>query len=125
MKRIEVIRSNTTRKGEATRGIARTRIFETDNILVGRSHIGGGVESDWHHHGLREVYGFILSGRLRFDYGRNGRGSIEARTGDFFHIPSGLIHRDVNPDPKKEAVVVNFMLGEGPAVLNMDDRQDT
>jgi uncharacterized RmlC-like cupin family protein len=73
-------------------------------------------------HGKREVYGFVVSGRLRFDYGKTVKDSIEARSGDFFHIPVGLIHRDVNPDHDYEAVVVNVMLGEGPAVVNVSKR---
>ena len=119
MEGIEVIHVSDSKEGDPTRGIVRDKAFEKEGIVIGRSRVGGGVESAWHHHGMRDVYGFIVSGRLRFDFGKGGEDSVEARMGDFFHIPVGLIHRDVNPDQRKEAVVVNVMVGKGPPVVNV------
>jgi uncharacterized RmlC-like cupin family protein len=62
-----------------------------------------------------------VSGRLRFDFVRSKIAWIEVNPGDFFHIPVGLVHRDVNPDQTVEAIVVNILLGEGPAVVNVTD----
>ena len=81
--------------------------------------MAGGVESAWHHHGKRDVYGYMVSGTLRFDFGEGGESSVAATAGDFFHIPVGLVHRDVNPNERKEAVVVNIMFGKGPPVVNV------
>jgi uncharacterized RmlC-like cupin family protein len=120
MERIEVIHIGDSKEGDLTRGILRDKAFEKEDFVIGRSRVGGGVESAWHHHGARDVYGFMVSGRLRFDFGEGGKDSVEARTGDFFHIPVGLIHRDVNPDQQKEAVVVNVMIGKGPPVVNVE-----
>jgi len=119
MNEIEVVKGRSLRAGDSTKGIVRERAFEGDRVLFARSQIAGGVESGWHHHGQREVYGFILAGRLRFDFGVEGRISVEAGAGDFFHIPIGLVHRDVNPDPKVAAIVVNIFLGQGPPVVNV------
>jgi len=119
MEGIEVIHVSDSKEGDSTRGIVRDKAFEKEDIVIGRSRVGGGVVSAWHHHGMRDVYGFIVSGRLRFDFGKGGEDSVEARMGDFFHIPVGLIHRDVNPDQRKEAVVVNVMVGKGPPVVNV------
>ena len=117
---ITVIHVSDSKEGNATRGIMRDTAFEKEDLVIGRSRVGGGVESAWHHHGMRDVYGFIVSGRLRFDFGKGGENSVEATTGDFFHIPVGLVHRDVNPDKRKEAVIVNIMVGKGPPVINVD-----
>ena len=117
---IEVIHVGDSKEGDSTRGIVRDRAFEKEDIVIGRSRVGGGVESAWHHHGKRDVYGFMISGRLRFDFGKAGKDSVEAAIGDFFHIPVGLVHRDVNPDRQKEAVVVNVMFGKGPPVINVE-----
>ena len=84
-----------------------------------RSQIAVGTVSAWHHHGTRHLYGFLVSGRLRFDYGRNGKEAVELAPGDFFHIPAGLVHRDVNVSPSEDAVVVNVSVGSGPAVVNV------
>ena len=40
--------------------------------------------------------------------------------GDFFHVPAGLVHRDLNPSKDRELVVVNILVGSGPAVINVD-----
>jgi len=120
MEGIKVIHANDSKERDSTRGIVRDRAFDKEEIVIGQSRVGGGVESAWHHHGMRDVYGFIVSGRLRFDFGKGGKDSVEATTGDFFHIPVGLVHRDVNPDQQKEAVVVNVMLGKGPPVINVE-----
>jgi len=112
MEGIEVIHVGGSKAGLSTRGIVRDKAFEKKDIVLGRSRVGGGVESAWHHHGLRDVYGFIVSGRVRFEFGKGGKASVMATAGDFFHIPVGLVHRDVNPDQQNEAVVVNVMVGK-------------
>jgi uncharacterized RmlC-like cupin family protein len=118
---IEVIRNAGLKKGEYTQGIFRDKAFETKNVLFARSRVAGGVKSGWHHHGSRDLYGFLVSGRLRFDTRKDERDSVEVGAGDFFHIPVGLVHRDVNPDNVNEAVVVNVLLGEGPPVVNVQE----
>ena len=120
MEGIEVIHFGDSREGDSTQGIVRDRAFEKEDIVIGWSRVGRGVQSAWHHHGMRDVYGFVVSGRLRFDFGKAGKDSVEAATGDFFHIPVGLVYRDVNPDRQKEAVVVNVMFGKGPPVINVE-----
>ena len=121
MKEIEVVRTSVLRRTQATTGILRDAAYESATVLFARSRVPGGTESGWHHHGKRDVYGFVVAGKLRFDYGTRGKKSIEVAEGDSFHIPVGLIHRDVNPDPHREARVVNLMLGEGPPVVNVPE----
>lgn len=120
MEGVEVIHIAGAKKGSSTQGIVRDTAFEKEDIVIGRSRVAGGVKSAWHHHGMREVYGFMVSGMLRFEYGKGGKESILASEGDFFHIPVGLIHRDVNPNKRRGAVVVNVMSGEGPPVVNVE-----
>jgi len=116
---VEIIQIASARRGDSTRGISRDKAFEMENIVIGRSRVAGAVESAWHHHGKRDVYGYMVSGTLRFDFGKGGKSSVLAAAGDFFHIPVGLVHRDVNPDERKQAVVVNIMFGKGPPVVNV------
>ena len=71
--------------------------------------------SAWHHHGERHPYGFLISGRMRLEFGPNGRDAVELSPGDF-SIPPGLIHRDVNVSKKRKALLANVLLGGGPAV---------
>jgi mannose-6-phosphate isomerase-like protein (cupin superfamily) len=119
MKEIDVIRGADLKRGETTPGILRDKAFETDGALFARSRVAVGVKSGWHHHGSRELFGFLVSGRLQFDYGKAGVDSVEVGPGEFFHISVGVVHRDVNPDKNQEAVVVNILIGIGPPVVNV------
>ncbi len=123
MQRIEVVRGNELKKGDSTQGIVRERAFESEKVLVSRSRVAGDVVSGWHHHGARNLYGFLVSGRLRLEYGREGREAAEVGPGDFFHIPPDLVHRDLNPDKQQELIVVNILVGKGPAVINVQSPQ--
>ena len=65
------------------------------------------------------MYGFLVVGRIRLEYGRKGACAVEVGPGDFFHIPPRLVHRDVNPDVEHELVVVNILVGRGDPVVNV------
>lgn len=120
MLHIEVIRAEKLQSGSVTKGILREKAFDSGSMLVSKSTVSGGTVSDWHHHGGRTLYGFVVSGRLRLECVKNGTDAVEVREGDFFHIPPGLVHRDVNPDRSVSAVIVNVLAGEGPAVVNVE-----
>jgi len=119
MTRIEVARKAKLIAGQSTLGILREKAFEAEGVLFSRSTVGGGVVSDWHHHGERHLYGFLISGHLRLEFGPKGKEAIDLYPGAFFHIPPGLIHRDVNPNERRELLVANILLGEGPPVVNV------
>ena len=119
MKGIEVVRINELKKGDAIQGIKREKAFEGEDVLVARSRVAGGVTSDWHHHGARNLYGFLVSGRPRLESDEGGMDAVEINSGDFFHIPVGLVHRDINPDERQEAVVLNILLGKGSTVVSV------
>jgi len=117
---IEVVRDSNLTKVASTHGITRMRAFESDIVLVSQSRVGPGVVSGWHHHGKRHLYGFLVSGQLQLEYLLNGTQMVTVQAGDFFHIPVGLVHRDLNPDQDRELVVVNVLAGKGPAVVNVE-----
>jgi uncharacterized RmlC-like cupin family protein len=123
MSTIDIVRRDELQAGYSTPGIVRKKAFESEGIVVSQTHLEGGVVSGWHHHGERHLYGFILSGRLRLEYGQKGSKSVEVGPGDFFHIPPQIVHRDVNPEPRNELVVNNILVGPGPPVINVDDPQ--
>ncbi|MDV3243843.1 MAG: cupin domain-containing protein [Nitrososphaerales archaeon] len=121
--RVEVVRKSKLRPGRSTPGMKRDSAFESEGLLVARSRISGGRVSAWHHHGKREVYGFLVEGSLRIEFGEGGKRYVDLHPGDFFHIPKALIHRDVNPKRRKAAVVANFFVGSGDIVVNVDGRE--
>src|SRR5438876_11907341 len=106
MAKIEVVRSREVHLCDSTEGIVRERAFEDDRAVVGRSRISGGVVSAWHHHGTRHLYGFLVAGRIRVDFGPAGRELVEPPIGGVLPIPPGRAPRDVNPARRGDAAVV-------------------
>jgi uncharacterized RmlC-like cupin family protein len=119
MPRIEVVRKAALTEGRSSPGILREKAFEADGVLFSRSTVGGGVVSAWHHHGARHLYGFLISGRMKLEFGPKGKDAVELSPGDFFSIPPGLIHRDVNMSKKRKVLLANILLGGGPAVVDV------
>jgi quercetin dioxygenase-like cupin family protein len=106
-------------EGDATPGLTREVAFSTDRAIFVRAHCEGGVSSGWHDHGSREVHGHVMRGRVRFEYGPGGREHTEVEQGGYFHVPAGVIHRDVNPTDTPQDLIIAFV-GEGPLVVNRD-----
>jgi quercetin dioxygenase-like cupin family protein len=103
----------------STPGLVRRVAFTTDRAMLTRVRCEGNTTSGWHHHGDREVLGHLLRGRLRFEYGSGGRESTEVEEGGDFHVPAGLVHRDVNPGDEAQDILIAFA-GAGPPVVNVD-----
>jgi quercetin dioxygenase-like cupin family protein len=120
MPRIDIARVNELGAGYATEGIIRRKAFESENAIVSQSQVAPGVVSGWHHHGAHHLYGYIVSGRLQLEYVLEGREVADLNSGDFFHVPARLTHRDINPNKDQELLVVNILVGTGPAVVNVN-----
>ena len=120
MPRIDIARSAELGAGYSTEGIIRKKAFESENAIVSQSRVAPRAVSGWHHHGTHHLYGFIVSGRLQLQYALEGKQIADLSPGDFFHVPPRLVHRDINPDKDRELLVVNILVGSGPAVVNVD-----
>ncbi len=118
MPSIDVVRASDLTAGDSTPGIVRGKAFDAADVLVSETRLDGKAVSGWHHHGTRHLYGFLAAGRVRFEYGPAGTESVVVESGEFFHVPPHLVHRDVNPDSGR-ATVVAFLVGRGPAVVNV------
>lgn len=120
MSEIHALRGDALAEAPSTPGIQRYLAFEGRDHLVLRSRAKPGAISSWHHHGDYDVYGFIISGSERLEYGPMGKDASVVSQGDFFHIPPHTVHRDVNPSPDEWQEVVLFFRGTGPVVVNVD-----
>src|SRR3989442_12322390 len=107
MPRIDVVQGTDLKKGESTPGIFREKAFESSNVLVSRTRLDRGAVSGWHHHGTHELYGFLVSGQLRLEYGPKGADAAGGGPGDFFPVPPGPRARDGNPAPARALVIRN------------------
>src|SRR2546425_6348616 len=99
MPRIDVVHGTDLKKGESTPGIFREKAFESTNVLVSRTRLDRGAVSGWHHHGTHELYGFLVSGQLRLEYGPKGSDAAVVGPWGFFLVPPRPVHRGVDPAP--------------------------
>src|SRR4051795_13502014 len=102
-----------------TPGVVREVAFDTDRATLMRARAEPRAASGWHHHGDRDVLGYVVRGQARFEFGAGGGSSVEVGEGGFFRVPAGLVHRDINPLDEPQEIVL-AVVGEGPLVVNLD-----
>jgi uncharacterized RmlC-like cupin family protein len=117
--RISAIAPESLGAGTSTPGFVREIAFETGRATLIRARAEPHATSGWHHHGDCEVLGHVIGGRARFEFGPDGRESMEIEEGGFFHVPAGLVHRDVNPLDAPQEIILT-VVGAGPLVVNLD-----
>jgi uncharacterized RmlC-like cupin family protein len=104
--------------GQPTAGMHREQAVVTEGMWAGHVTTDAGTISGWHHHGEHETSVYVISGRLRMEFGPHGAESVDAVAGDFLYVPPHTIHREGNPsDEASTAVVVRS--GTGEAVINV------
>lgn len=106
-------------EADATSGMVRERAIDDDGIWAGLVRTAPKRPSGWHHHGEYDTYIYVRSGAIRFEFGPEGKQVVEAAPGDFVHVPSGVVHREVNPVADEGSVVL-VRVGSGPPVVNVD-----
>jgi uncharacterized RmlC-like cupin family protein len=116
--RVSAVSPDGLRLGAPTPGVIRELAFETAGATLMRARAEGNAATGWHHHGDRDVLGYVVHGRARFEFGPDGRESTEVEEGGFFHVPAGLVHSDVNPSDEPQEIVLS-VVGEGPLVVNV------
>ncbi|MGH9032736.1 MAG: cupin domain-containing protein [Acidimicrobiia bacterium] len=108
------------------RGVVGDQAFHHDGAWVGFLRLEPGASSPWHHHGEYDSYAHVSAGVLRWEYGEDGRESIEVRAGDVGHMPAWRVHRDVS-DGDEDLVMILLRAGSGELTVDVDgpDRQTT
>jgi quercetin dioxygenase-like cupin family protein len=116
--RITAVSPEALRAGASTPGVLRELALETERVTVMRARAEPGAQSGWHHHGERDVFGYVVRGQARFEFAPGGREAALVDEGGFFHVPAGLVHRDVNPLDAPQEIVMT-VVGTGPLVVNV------
>src|SRR4051794_36540778 len=87
-------------------GVTRELAFQSDRACQVRARGDGLAATGWHHHGDREVFGYLVKGRARFEFGPGGSESVEVETGGFFRGPAGPLHPGGHPHHEGGGVLV-------------------
>ena len=117
---VQVVRAaERSTETQQTSGMTREVAVASDRVWAAYVRAAPETSSGWHHHGDYETIVYVVSGRLRFDFGKGGAGSIEAAAGDFVRVPPGAVHRESNPERTEGAVVV-VRAGAGVPNVNVE-----
>jgi uncharacterized RmlC-like cupin family protein len=112
---LRLIRADSLSSGTAqTSGMVRSAAISGDltgaqGLWMGRTVVLPGASSGDHHHGASETGIYVVSGHPVFVFRDPDSGSLvqlEASPGDYVWVPPHVPHREENPSPDTEAVVV-------------------
>lgn len=91
-------------------------------LWMGRTVMPPGGASGDHHHGDSETGIYVVSGTPAFAFRDPATGEItrlESQPGDFVWVPPHVPHREENPSPDAEAVLVVARSTQEPIVVNL------
>ena len=115
---VRVYRFDDLEEADPTSGMSRERAFELPMLWAGRVTTQPGAVSGWHHHDVNESSLYVVSGVLRLEF-EGHDGYVDARAGDFVHVPALTVHRESNPlDVPSVAVIARA--GGGIPTVNVD-----
>ncbi|MFC8086413.1 cupin domain-containing protein [Streptomyces sp. NPDC057340] len=100
------------------------RAVGSEKLWMGQTHVAPSTSSSDHHHGESETAIYVVSGHPEFvfldDSGESPE-EVRLRTspGDYVFVPPYVPHREENPDPADEAVVVIARSTQEAIVVNL------
>jgi quercetin dioxygenase-like cupin family protein len=120
MSKLQALKTGSLAEAPSSPGISRHLAFKGDGFMLLRSQSDPNVISGWHHHGDYDVYGYVVSGRVRLESETEEKEAISIGPGDFFHLSPQTVHRELNPSSNEGNDILLFLRGTGPLVYNMD-----
>ncbi len=115
---VRVVRADELVAADPTPGMFRQRAFELPMLWAGLVETQPGAVSGWHHHDINETSIYVVSGVLRMEF-EGHEGYLDARAGDFVHVPAHTVHRESNPTDEV-AVAVLARAGGGVPTVNVE-----
>jgi uncharacterized RmlC-like cupin family protein len=96
------------------------------NLWMGQTHVPASTSSANHHHGASETAIFVVTGHPVFVFldvegGEPVETRVQTAPGDYIFVPPYVPHREENPDPENEAVVVIARTTQEAIVVNLED----
>lgn len=116
--RADTAQSGGMRRLEAISGVS----VGSRDLWMGQTHVAPGAASANHHHGHSETGIYVVSGRPEFVFlGDDGEETrLVTSAGSYIYVPPWVPHREENPDPAEEAVVVIARTTQEAIVVNLD-----
>jgi uncharacterized RmlC-like cupin family protein len=98
----------------------------SQDLWMGQTHVAPSTASANHHHGVSETGIYVVSGHPEFVFldeidGEPAERRLRASPGDYIYVPPWVPHREENPDPDDEAIVVIARTTQDAIVVNLAD----
>jgi uncharacterized RmlC-like cupin family protein len=91
-------------------------------LWMGQTHVEPATASANHHHGRSETGIYVAAGRPHFVFLDGPEETrLVAGPGDYVYVPPWVPHREENPDPDHEAVVILARTTQQAIVVNVPD----
>lgn len=116
---VRKLRDDQLREAEGTPRLNRRVAFEAQGHWFGHVEAEPETMSGWHHHGDNVTIGYVLRGKITFEFGPRGQQQIEVDEGEYFEVPKHLVHREGNMSTETGEIILG-RVGEGPVVLPVD-----
>ncbi|MGN6608811.1 MAG: cupin domain-containing protein [Jatrophihabitans sp.] len=121
----ELVGDTTQTSGMTRREAISGKTVGAKHLWMGQTHVAASTSSANHHHGASETAIYIVSGHPSFVFlDVDGDEPVERRVdtgpGDYIFVPPYVPHREENPDPELEAVVVIARTTQEAIVVNLD-----
>ncbi len=102
------------------------RTVGTSKLWMGQTHVAPATRSSNHHHGDSESGIYVVSGHPEFVFleeidGEAVERRLRTSPGDYIYVPSWVPHREENPDPEHEALIVLARTTQEAIVINLPD----
>ncbi|MBD8871055.1 cupin domain-containing protein [Nocardioides donggukensis] len=115
---VRVIGADELVEADPTYGMLRSRAFEVAGLWSGQVVTAPGAVSGWHHHDSNVSSLYVVRGVLRLEC-EGVEGHVEARAGDYIHVPAFTVHRESNPTSEPSVAVI-ARAGTGVPTINVD-----
>jgi uncharacterized RmlC-like cupin family protein len=102
------------------------RTVGSRDLWMGQTHVAPATGSGNHHHGVSETGIYVVSGHPEFVFldetsGEPVERRLRTSPGDYVYVPPWVPHREENPDPDDDAVVVIARTTQEAIVVNLPD----